>query len=251
MAFATPDRGAFTRRQQLGPLVLTILLHIIVVALLLFYKGAPVPRMVEQSLKTIFLPPAKEESEEPAKAETKQERKTEDSAASEPPANPEPPVEPPKAPEPPPIPIGPNWLTMSRADFAASDISKMARVRKGSDPGPAADSTSAYGPGDGPGGAQLYDPDWFRRPTHAELDGYLAASMPSKGWGLIACQTIPRNRVDNCRTLGEFPLGSGFGKAVRDAAWQFQVLPPRINGKPMIGAWVRIRITYGDVDEAG
>jgi protein TonB len=45
--------------------------------------------------------------------------------------------------------------------------------------------------------------------------------------------------------MGESPLGSGFARAVREAAWQFRVLPPRINGQPVIGAWVRIRITYG------
>lgn len=249
MPFAVPHRSASERRQNLGPLALTIALHLLVVTALLLHKNAPIPRMVEQSLKTIFLPPARE-SEEAAKAETKQERETVDSASSEPQPTPQPPDEPPKEAEPPPLPIRPNWLTMSRADFAASDISSMTRAKKGQSPGPQADSTSAYGPGDGPGGAQLYDADWFRRPSSAELDGYLTASMPREGWGLIACQTIARNRVDNCRTLGEFPAGSGYGRAVREAAWQFQILPPRINGKPMIGSWVRIRITYGDVSEA-
>ena len=244
MAFASRDRSHFARRQKLGPLALTILLHIVVVAVLLFYKAAPIPRMVEQSLKTIMLPPAAEESEQAAKAETKQEEKAQDSASAEPQPTPEPPVEKAELPEPP-IQIGPSWLRMSRADYAASDISKMDRAKKGSVPGPQADSAAAYGPGDGPGGATLYNPDWFRKPTSAELNGYLNASMPRQGWGLIACQTIARNRVDNCRTLGEFPAGSGYGRAVREAAWQFQILPPRVNGKPQIGAWVRIRISYG------
>ena len=64
---------------------------------------------------------------------------------------------------------------------------------------------------------------------------------------LVACQTIERYHVENCQILSESPPGSGLARAVRLAAWQFLVLPPRVNGKVMVGSWVRIRIDYNRV----
>ncbi|HYZ48723.1 MAG TPA: hypothetical protein VE567_07510 [Sphingomonas sp.] len=104
-------------------------------------------------------------------------------------------------------------------------------------------SAATYGPGEGPGGVRLYNAEWYREPTQAELAAYLPARL-QPGWGMIACQTVARYRVDNCRVLGSEPPGSGLGGAVRQAAWQFLVRPPRIDGKPVIGAWVRIRIEF-------
>lgn len=105
------------------------------------------------------------------------------------------------------------------------------------------DSASTYGPGEGPGGVRLHNAEWYREPTQAELATYLP-QRPQTGWGMIACQTVERYRVDNCRELGSEPPGSGLARAVRQAAWQFMVRPPRIDGKPVVGAWVRIRIEF-------
>ncbi|WP_247594786.1 hypothetical protein [Sphingopyxis sp. PAMC25046] len=95
-----------------------------------------------------------------------------------------------------------------------------------------------------PNGEPLYAAAWYREPSDDELRGYLStASGP--GWGLIACRTAPDYRVEDCVGLDEYPYGSQINRAVLAAAWQFQVRPPRIGGRPMVGSWVRIRIDYG------
>ena len=109
--------------------------------------------------------------------------------------------------------------------------------------GDASDSDSD-GPGAGPNGERLYNAQWYREPTHAELSYYLPANRPTVGWGLIACRTIDHYHVDDCQEIADSPAGSGLAAAVREAAWQFLVLPPRIGGRPMVGAWVRIRIEF-------
>ena len=97
--------------------------------------------------------------------------------------------------------------------------------------------------GRAPNGEVLYAAEWARKPTNTELNGYLPPNAPD-GWGLIACRTVAGNRVEDCIELGQSPRGSRLASAVRQAAWQFRVLPPRRNGRPLIGSWVQIRIDY-------
>ena len=139
-----------------------------------------------------------------------------------------------------------------------SDSFDLAKVPKGSragdegrgDDDARGDSQTAYGPGAGPGGQRLYNADWQREPTDGEINGYIRTARPPGSWAIIACKTAPDNQVENCRTLGESPIGSGFGNMMRQAAWQFRILPPRIGGKKIIGAWVSICIDLRP-DEAG
>jgi periplasmic protein TonB len=97
--------------------------------------------------------------------------------------------------------------------------------------------------GSGPNGEPLYAAQWYREPYDDELRGFLSTAR-GPGWGLIACRTVPRYRVEDCVIVGESPRGSGIGNSVLAASWQFLVRPPRVGGRDRYGEWVRIRIDY-------
>ncbi len=145
------------------------------------------------------------------------------------------------------IPVRPKpaFIQLSRAEFAASDIGKLGQ--KGDSGNGSGPSAAAYGPGEGPGGARLYKAEWVREPSDAELVTYIPRGAPRGATADIACQTIEHFHVENCRSLGEAPPGSGLARGLRLAAWQFLVRPPRIDGKPQIGTWVRIHFDFGRI----
>ncbi len=138
-----------------------------------------------------------------------------------------------------PKPPRPLWL--SHDDFAATDISRLPRHDADSGETGGQNSGSTYGPGEGPGGAQLFNAAWYREPTRAELAGFLPERVEAGSWATIACRTAENFHVEDCQELDESPPGSGLARALRRAAWQFLVRPPRVNGVAKIGAWVRIR----------
>ena len=164
---------------------------------------------------------------------------------------PPPVIPPPPAETPPPFPT----MLGGKELFRSADIGKLptqpgdSAGSSGAGDSGSGDSVAAYGPGAGPGGQQLYNAQWYREPTNAELAFYLPRNTPKGAWAMIACRTIERYGVDNCRALGESPPGSGLARAMREAAWQFRVLPPRLGGKTLVGAWVRIRIDFTELKE--
>jgi hypothetical protein len=143
---------------------------------------------------------------------------------------------------PPPVTLHlPGVIMLSQSDYAASNIGKIKGTAGTGDGTQTASAGEAGGDpsiGTGPGGEPMYAAEWYRKPTRAEMSTYLPAGK--LGWGVIACRTIARYHVEDCRELGETP-GSRIAGAVRQAAWQFLIRPPRKGGQPMLGVWVRIR----------
>jgi hypothetical protein len=161
-----------------------------------------------------------------------------------------PPVNPVKAPPP-----SPDFIKVSKSEFDAMDLSKLpasGSAGAGESKGTGSGNKGQMGPGLGPGGAQLYPVAWLREPYDSELSPYLAAvkRIPPGASADIACRMIERNRVENCQIIGENPRGTGLAQALRKAAWQFLVKPPRIDNKPQLGVWVRIHFDFG-VAETG
>lgn len=148
-------------------------------------------------------------------------------------------------------PSGPlSFVKMSRNDYARSDVANApAQTSGGAGEGESSGSTagdSQLAGGKSRSGEPLYKAEWYREPTDRELGAYIPERSRGKpGWGLIACRTVPNFRVEDCEELADAPRGSGLAGAVRQAAFQFRVRPPRIGGKPLVGSWVAIRIDYG------
>jgi protein TonB len=213
-------------RRRASGLALALGVNLLLLLVLLTLGVIPLPEQLRSEATVVdLIPESHDAAAKPAAAKPRQ--------ATQPIQQPRklPPI---KSPIPAKVPLP--WMEMSKDDLAAADISKLG----GSGTGSAGDSEEV---GRGPHGEILYAAEWAREPTDAELGGYLPKNAP-EGSGLIACKTIPGNRVDDCVELGNDPPGSHLASAVRQAAWQFHVRPPRKNGKPMIGEWVRIRIDY-------
>lgn len=142
----------------------------------------------------------------------------------------------------------PGFIRMSRDELAKADISKIKPAAGGGSAGggAAGGGGDAQGAGDGPGGARVYNAEWYREPSRAELSPYMGASRAGSAgdWAVIICRTVERFHVEDCREVDESPRGSGLSRALRQAAWQFLVRPPRVDGKAQVGTWVRIRFDF-------
>lgn len=242
--------------RRIATLALVVAIHVAILWLLLRIAPSVMsPPPGPESTLVVDMLPADQVAPAAAPAKQVQRKAAAGSASTAPPVTAVAP--PPDVPPPPPVPTTPSddvWskvIPMTGRDFARAAITSGTRsTSEGAGRSNAAgdsgdgDADTDAGGGSG-GGERLYAADWYRRPTHAELSTYLPRNA-QPGWGEVACRTIPNNQVTDCREIGQSGRGSGLAGAVRQAAWQFRILPPRVGGKPLIGSWVRIRITYTD-----
>jgi hypothetical protein len=251
-SLSVPDRFRATFRRRGAALVLALLVELLIALLLLGLIPTVAPK--EKPKPVVFGISTNEGKEPAAKEQAKARPKAKAAQADKPERQPQP-VKPEIVP-PPPVPQAkqpPSFLVLTREDYAAGDIAKAKSSAPSTATADAGDAASGGSPGagdsetagKGPHGETLYAAEWYRRPTDAQLSPYISERARGvEGWGEIACRTVARYRVEDCQELGDFPRGSGYAGAVRQAAFQFLVKPPRVNGQLQVGTWVRIRITY-------
>ncbi|MDT9600699.1 hypothetical protein [Sphingosinicella rhizophila] len=233
------SEGPFIRRRAIS-LALTIAAEILLILALLTLNGPPGERSQSRGPVLLDLTP---EAEKAPPAKPKQAPAKPKTREMPPVPVPPPPVKPPPIPSKNPLPY---FIPMTKEELAASDISKFRNPGKGQGDQQASAPGDSEKVGTAPNGEPMYAARWYREPTDAELGAYLPARMPpGGGWGIIACKTVSGYRVEDCVELANSPPGSHLAGAVRQAAWQFRVRPPRVGGKELVGTWVRIRIDYG------
>lgn len=231
------DRPESLFRRRTTAFALVVAAHVGLVVMLL--RLAPPPAPSAPAVATFELLPDPEARPRTVEKRRERRQQAERRQRAEPPP---PPPEPPYQLE--------GVVPLSRAEYAAADIARLPSHRREAPEADTAASESAEAAATGPNGERLYNAEWYRKPTQAELSYYLPGGASGTGWAMIACQTVEDYRVDNCIELGQSPAGSGLASAIRQAAWQFRVLPPRIGGRPLVGSWVRIRIEFGKVPPA-
>lgn len=243
---ASAARYAPSRRDRAVSFVLAVLAGLLMVFVLITMSamGDGVGDAGGQLTAINISPPSADKAKEKAAPKQQEKREQVQTVTTAPPKLP-PRVEVPSKNQ---VEWPPGFIRMSREDIAKADISRIkpAGGSSGSTGAASGGGGSAEGTGDGPGGARVYNAEWYREPTRAELSPYMSAARGSSSgdWAMIICRTVERFHVEDCREVDESPRGSGLARALRQAAWQFLVRPPRVDGKPQIGTWVRIRFDF-------
>lgn len=236
-------------RRRLGGIAFTLAVQVVFIALLLSMAPDIVRRKVVDMVTFSISMAPDDKAPEPAEAAPEEAKESESEAAP-----PEQVKEAPTPPKPPEIQLPPVETTTA--------IETLPPPAPPAPPSPPAPPKRVYGPpdlrpksgmyadtprveGSGPNGEPLYAAAWFREPYDDELAGFLSTATSRTGYGTVACRTVPKYRVQDCVIVDEYPPGSGFGRAVQAAAWQFLVRPPQKGGNPMVGEWVQIRIYSG------
>lgn len=245
-------RGSPSRRA--GAVIFALVVEVLIAWVFLTMVGVIEPKQPPKPIIVVSLPDPGEGKAKPKPDTAAKARKRGGETAHAQLNEPEIVVPPPVVPPPP----NPNVLWLTKPQYAGTDIGKIQPQgpRSGVNQSGAVDGTgdapgdSRLAEGHGPSGEPLFVAEWYREPTDAELSPYIPARARGRsGWGLIMCRTIERYRVDDCREMADAPRGTGYAGAVRQAAFQFRVKPPRRGGKYLVGAWVAIRIDYRIIRE--
>ena len=239
-----PDEQPGERRRRTGSMLLAVAAHVLVILLLLYLTPVLTDReRAGSALKTFQV------AGERTSSATKHAKAVPHHTASAPAPRAKPWAQPSRlhTEATPDADAAAIWA-LGKGMYKGSDIAAIPSADKGetevADAAGGGGAGKSKGAGAGPGGAA--DAEWYREPSEAEMRTYVPHQAVPGNWGMIVCQTAPNYRVENCRELQQSPPGIGISRALRQASFQFKVRPPVVDGKPMIGAWVRIRFYIVD-----
>jgi protein TonB len=134
------------------------------------------------------------------------------------------------------------FIHTNHLDMANGDIAK---IHSGVAPGNAqASGGGGHSMGDGPDDQGFYKAEWYRKPPQRALDLYMKPGQDMGRWAEVSCRMIENYKVEDCHELAEEPRGSGMARVLREASWQFQVRPPKRDGKVLLGERVRIHYDF-------
>jgi len=142
----------------------------------------------------------------------------------------------------------PGFIHMSHADLANSDISNIHSAAPGGN-GNSNGGGGGKGGDNGPGESTFYNVEWYRKPPKNALENYMRPGQNPGRMATIECRMIENYHVDDCHEVSEVPRGSGMARVLREASWQFQVRPPRLDGKPLLGTRVHITYTFTEFEK--
>jgi protein TonB len=140
------------------------------------------------------------------------------------------------------------FIHTSHAEMVAGDISNIHSAASTGNANANAGG-GGHGGGEGAGGSSFYNVEWYHKPPHSVFDNYMRPGQSTGRLAEIECRMIENYHVEDCHELREEPRGTGMARVMREAAWQFLVRPPRLNGKPLLGTRVRITYTFTDHGE--
>ena len=129
-----------------------------------------------------------------------------------------------------------SWVEMSKDEMAAADLGNLPKAGAGRQRG------DCEVVGTGPHGETLYRGGMGAPPDRRRARRLSAQEFARR----VRPDCLPNHSGQPRRGLHrDWPdARSRLAPAVRQAAWQFRVRPPRKGGKPLIGSWVQIRIDY-------
>lgn len=145
----------------------------------------------------------------------------------------------------------PDKSTLDASSFDSKGTAILGKQNPGSGSG-LAGMGIGKGIGDGIGngmgpGFELEPARWVRELTYYQLRRFYpknALEQKISGEVDLICTITLKRRVRTCHVEAETPRGAGFGKASLEASKRFRIYPREIDGEPIDGAPVQIKIWY-------